>query len=218
MNELYIGTSKGFVSQAIKMRREQGHTVFCISSQPSDDPYTFTVDWKTVNAADIYKITKALPNLDLILFNQNSSSLNQNSFESTMSDQTLMIWKQMDHWRQSYFVSCQLPFSLIHHLQSKISTDTRVIWMLSSMIVRHQSSTEYADYIGNKYQNFLIMKNMAQNHTGCFFGIDPGDISGSDFGTKIAQFQELIKKDTNILSGLVWKFDGQLSDVTKLLG
>ena len=217
MKELYIGTSKGFASQAIKKRREQGHEVFCISSQPSTDEYTFTVDWKTVNATDIYKIAKALPALDLILFNQNSSALSSESFVPG-AVQTLALWKQLAHWQQSYFVSCQLPFALIHNLESKISSHTRVIWMLSSMIVKHQFGIEHADYIGNKYQNFMIMKNMAQHHTGCFFGIDPGNISGSDFDTKLLQFEELIEKDTKVVAGSVWRFDGKLSDVTNLLG
>lgn len=218
MNELYIGTGKRFAQELIADRRARGNRVFCISSQEAED--TFLVDWLTVTAADVHKIIRKLPALDVVLFNQNASSLSAASFEPNQYP-TLDLWRQVDHWEQSYFVSCQLPFAIIHGLGSKLNEQSRIAWTLSSMITDHTHDEQYADYIAYKYQNYMIMKNFAHNHPGCFFGIDPGQITkgiatDADFATKVGQYNQLLAKPD--LNGRVWMLDGTVSKTTDQFG
>lgn len=218
MNELYIGTGKRFAQELIADRRARGNRVFCISSHEAED--TFCVDWLTVSPADIHKIIRKLPNIDVVLFNQNASSLSSTCFDSDQYP-ILDLWRQVDHWQQSYFVSCQIPFIMVHSLGSKLSENSRVAWTLSSMITDHQHDQQYADYIAYKYQNYMIMKNFAHNHRGCFFGIDPGQItqgiaSDTDFVTKINQYNQLMYQPN--LNGQVWMLDGTISKITTLFG
>ena len=218
MNELYIGTGKRFAQELIADRRARGSRVFCISAQDGQD--TFQVNWSTVTAADIHKIIRKLPSLDVVLFNQNASSLSAGGFKSDCYP-TLDLWRQVDHWQQSYFVSCQLPFAMIHGLGSKLNEHSRIAWTLSSMITDHMHDEQYADYIAYKYQNYMIMKNFAHNRAGCFFGIDPGQITDgiatdADFATKVGQFNQLL--DHSDLNGRVWMLDGTISKTTDLLG
>jgi hypothetical protein len=218
MNELYVGTGKRFAKELIADRRARGHRVYCISGQAGED--TFQVDWHTITAADIHKITRKLPELDVVLFNQNASSLSKSCFESDQYP-TLDLWRQIDHWEQSYFVSCQMPFAIIHGLGSKLTEHSRIAWTLSSMITDHTHDEQYADYIAYKYQNYMLMKNFAHNHPGSFFGIDPGQITDGiatdqDFGVKISQYNQLL--DQPNLNGQVWMIDGTVSKTTNLFG
>ena len=218
MNELYIGTGKRFARELIANRRRLGHRVYCISGQDGED--TFQVDWHTITAADIHKIIRKLPDLDLVVFNQNASSLSAACFEHNQYP-TLDLWRQVDHWQQSYFVSCQLPFALIHGLGNKLNQHSHIAWVLSSMITDHKHDEQYADYIAYKYQNYMIMKNFAHNHAGCFFGIDPGQItesivSDADFATKVDHYNRLLNQPD--LNGRVWMLDGTVSKTTDLFG
>jgi len=218
MNELYIGTGKPFAQVLVNHRRQLGHRVYCISSTDGED--TFVVDWSTVTSADLHKIINKLPKLDVILFNQNASSLSQSCFQDHRYS-VLQVWQQTKHWQQSYYVSCQLPFELIHSLGNKINCNSLIIWTLSSMITDHTHDPQYADYIAYKYQNYMLMKNFAHSHTGCFFGIDPGQITkglipDSQFVTKAVQFDQLLKQPN--LNGKVWVLDGTVSKTTELFG
>ena len=163
-----------------------------------------TVDWKTVTVADLERFLKKQSNLDLIFFNQNSSALSGQSFAND-NYTTVELWKQQKTWAQCYFVSCILPFHIVHTLQNKCSKNTKIAWMLSSFVHSH-SNIDHADYIGNKYQNYLIMKNLSQHHDGCFFGINPE--SGLNDSTNIDQLIATMDQPTQLLNGKVLFFNG----------
>jgi hypothetical protein len=213
MNELYVGTGKGVGAELVRHRRSLGHTVYTISSVDGENNYK--VDWKTVNPTDLHRAVKSLPDLDLIFFNQNASALSSKTFLPG-NYKALELWQQSKFWQQTYFVSCQLPFMLIHELGKKIQDHTRVGWMLSHLINDHQADYQYADYIGNKYQNYMLMKNFALNHTGNFFGIEPGSLPKSEFVQIINQIDQIFAKDD--LNGTVQCLDGTVSSITAQLG
>lgn len=183
MTDLYIGASHGLAAAYQQHRESQGHVCYSVSSRPSDR--TCEVNWSSINTSSLHRWAQTLPPLDLIFFNQNSSALSADSFAPMP---TLKLWQQVAHWQQSYFVSCQLPYLLIQTLGARISDQTRVVWMLSGMVTRPFADPGYADYIGNKYQNMLIMRNFAQHGAGCYIGIDPGAIAQ---GCEIQQTQGL---------------------------
>lgn len=172
MTDLYVGASHGFAAAYQQHRRAQGHVCYSVSSRPG--PLTCEVDWSTVNPSSLHQWAQTLPDLDLVFFNQNASALSVDSFAPRP---TLQLWQHVAHWQQNYFVSCQLPYVLLQTLGTRISSRTRVVWMLSGMVTRPFDDPGHADYIGNKYQNMLIMRNFAQHGAGCYIGIDPGAIA-----------------------------------------
>ena len=209
MNELYIGVGKGVGAELVSYRRSLGNTVYTIGSGDAEN--NFKIDWHTVNSADIHKAIKNLPDMDMVFFNQNSSALSTGTFAPGKYS-TIELWKQVNYWQQAYFVSCQLPFLVIHELGNRIQPHTKVGWMLSHLIQSHRENYQYADYIGNKYQNYMLMKNFADCHTGKFFGIDPGIITDSDPITVVTQIDQIFNKED--LNGKVMDLTGVVSSIT----
>lgn len=206
MNDLYIGASQGLAAAYQQHRQSQGHVCYSVSSQSG--PNTCQVDWNTINASSLHRWAQTLPPLDLIFFNQNSSALSADSFASMP---TLKLWQQVAHWQQSYFVSCQLPYLVIQTLGARISDQTRVIWMLSGMVARPFADSSYADYIGNKYQNMLIMRNFAQSSPGCFVGIDPGEIAAGQLSQQLHGLDTVIALPRDQANGNIFGLDGKLA-------
>ena len=131
------------------------------------------IDWKTFDITQMHKICKQLPyNFDFIFFNQNSSALSNENFVKPIN--TLDLWRLTKHWTRSYWLSCQLPFALIKTLENNLSHETKIGWMLSSYIFwKEKGVEEYPDYSGNKFANYLLMKNFAKTKKYQCFGINP---------------------------------------------
>lgn len=135
------------------------------------------VDWKNLKITDTEKFLTKLPTQSLIFFNQNSSALS-NSCYNVNSFTKINLWRQEKDWSQAYFVSCILPFHIIHTLEKSCTRDTKIGWMLSSLILSHTTTQiEYSDYIGNKYLNYLMIKNFSKHHHSSFFGINPDSLN-----------------------------------------
>ena len=210
MTDLFVGASKGLAKSLAQIRADTGHEILHVSSAESTDQNGIKVDWKHVRESDLHRFLMRLPKIDLLFFNQNGSSLSASSFQNNRYE-TLDLWKQIAHWKQSYFVSCQLPFQIIHCLGDRLDEQSRVLWMLSSMVVRHSNDPGYADYIGNKFQNYLIMKNFARAHRACFIGIDPGNLNDGDDENKLSALLELIDRPVEITNGRVFDSKGSPS-------
>ena len=205
---LLIGCGSKFGLNVLTHLLDDGWDVYSISGSTIDDDrlHQTVVDWHTVGIADIEKFMRQCPNIDLVFFNQNSSSLAHNSFEQN-SFPTVELWKQEKVWSQSYFVSCILPFHIIHSLGDRCSEDTKVGWMLSSYIYDHKN-IGHADYISNKYQNYLLMRNFSEQHPSCFFGINPDNLSDTNTQDNIKNLTSFIENSLREdLNGLVIRFD-----------
>ena len=214
MNALLIGCGSKFGLDVTNSLLSQGCTVNLISgSRVNDDCINqLTVDWQTFNVTTLEKFLQSLNKVDLILFNQNASSLSTPCFESSYYT-TLDLWKQEKMWSQSYFTSCILPFHIVHTLGDKCNSTTKVCWMLSSMVYSHKNKNQvgHADYVGNKYQNYVIMKNFSMTHPACFFGINPDSIIDTNTSTNLENMIKYIDEtERSILNGQVIKFDLQL--------
>lgn len=213
MNDLFLGAGQGF-GQAFKDARKQaGQQVFEISSSPGNQNTHLSVNWSTVNEASVHRFVKKLPPIDLVFFNQNGSSLSAESFQDQGSN-ILDLWKQISHWRQSYFVSCQLPFQIIHTLGDRLQAHSLICFMLSSAVVYHDAILGHADYIANKFQNYLVMKNFAKSHPAVFLGIDPGHLlPNEDFSYKISMMQNIISRPRSNINGKVFDLTGNESSL-----
>jgi hypothetical protein len=208
---LITGGGSKFGSKLTDQLLAVGYKVYLITGSQTylNNPMvtTILVDWKTLGLSDLKKIVLGLPNLDLIFFNHNSSALSQPKFQKNQ----LQSFKD---WQQCYFVACQFPFYLIHSLRDKISTKTKIGWMLSSLIKYPQlDQVGFADYIGNKSTNNFIMKAFSQSFPAIFFGINPDSI-GKDIDADInksLKIIELIESDVN-LNGKIYYANGTTFD------
>jgi NAD(P)-dependent dehydrogenase (short-subunit alcohol dehydrogenase family) len=165
------------------------------------------VDWKTVNLQDLGKLISKHP-IDLMFFNHNSSALSGAKFQRRTV-------QNVKDWQQSYFVSCQLPFYMIHSSANKISANTKIAWMLSESIKDlPDSEIGTADYIGNKFTNACIMRSFSLNFPACFFGINPGPIAQN---LNLAQDLVHLIEHTDIktLNGNIFNSDGTVFNLNK---
>jgi len=185
-----------------------GYHVYLITGTPNSylnnsSVTVIPVNWKTLNLKDLRDVTVNLSKLDLIFFNHNASALNQTKF----SQNQIQSFKD---WQQSYFVASQFPFYLIHSLKNKISSTTKIGWMLSALISNPVSTqVGFADYIGNKFTNACIMKSFAQSFPAIFFGINPESVGNKADASKAIQIVELIEHTSN-LNGKIYCPDGTI--------
>jgi len=204
---LLVGCGSKFGLKLLESLLEQGWLVYSISGSTIESDNNnlkqLIVDWRSINPAHLEKFIKTIPEVDFVFFNQNSSALN-NCFNSNAFD-TATLWRQTKDWNQTYFVSCILPFYVIHTLGGNCSATTKVAWMLSSMIYDH-SNVLCADYIGNKYQNYVLMKNFSQQHPSCFFGINPDNLTETATSNNIHTLISQVESSAD-LNGKVFHFD-----------
>jgi hypothetical protein len=207
---LLIGCGSKFGLDLLKILLDQDWEIYSISGSLIDISnnrlHQKVINWGTTNVTELEKFLISCSTLDMIFFNQNSSSLSSDYFTKNYYN-TIELWKQEKTWSQSYFVSCILPFHIIHSLKDKCNTNTKIAWMLSEYIYQH-CDTRYPDYIGNKYQNYLIMKNFSRNHESSFFGINPGNLAETNTKTNIVNLISFIEQTPkNLLNGIVINFD-----------
>jgi hypothetical protein len=209
MNVLLVGCGKKWGRQLLDSFVDKKHNVYSLSSCIIENIDNYQVNWATTNVAKIEKFLKKLPQLDFVLFNQNGSALNTENFFQT---QTIELWKLEKNWNQQYFNSVILPYHIIQSI--KLKKTTIISWMLSSYVYRH-SNINYADYIGNKYQNYLIMKNFSKTETSCFCGINPTSLYDHEIDTN--QFiNNFFNQKIEKLNGNVVYLDGQIDTNFKL--
>jgi len=171
MNALLLGCGSKWGLTVLQNLLDKGWTVYSLTStelSEQENLVQHVIDWNTVDQAKLEKFLRQLPTLDFVLFNQNGSALSYDNFVDNVS--LTETWKLEKNWSQQYFVSAVLPY----HIVKTVSLDSRAVvaWMLSAFIYTH-ANIDHADYIGNKYQNYLIMKNFSRTGTACFCGVNP---------------------------------------------
>ena len=207
-NCLITGGGSKFGRKITEQLVQAGYHVYLITgSQQVADPNitVISVNWHELKLQDIRGIILNLPNLDLIFFNHNASALNQTKFNQNQI-------QNFKNWQQSYFVASQFPFYLIHSLKNKISSTTKIGWMLSELISNPVSTqVGFADYIGNKFTNGCIMKSFSQSFPATFFGINPESV-GDEVDADVSKAIKIVKliEDTNDLNGKIYYSDGTI--------
>jgi len=176
-NALLIGCGSKYGKDLAQSLQNKGWAVHGISGTQQSDPDTLTVDWNTCVISDFEKFLRKLPSLDLVVFNQNSPALTE-GYSKLGSVDILEVWKIAKKWSQSHYVNCVLPTHILHTLAltHKITNDTCISWILSNGMFGKNPSIP-VDYVAQKYQNFVMLKNMAANNPQIFIGISPGNIN-----------------------------------------
>lgn len=156
------------------------------------------VDWHNLDISSLKHLIPTVDHVDVMFFNHNASSLDIKKFSGSGL-------QSQKHWQQSYFVACQFPYYFVNTLSKKLSTNSKVGWMLSSLIKYPKTDQAgFADYIGNKVTNACIMKSFSQEHTSCFFGLHPDGGTEVDADTKAADMVNIINTaPIDVLNGNV---------------
>lgn len=209
-NCLLIGGGSKFGHYLTQEFVNAGYTVYLLtgtSGKPKDNVVEILINWDTFSVSDLGPVMARVPNLDVIFFNHNSSSLSADMFKSN-------TMQSIKDWQHSYFVACQMPFYLVQLLNKKISNNTKIGWMLSQLIVDPtDKDIGYADYIGNKFTNACIMRAFSIYHSGCFFGIHPDGIDTSDTDSTKNKANDIVKLIDNsskeLLNGEIFSAQGE---------
>lgn len=151
---------------------DQGCSIDLITSTGvnSNNVINHKVDWNTLSLSDLDTIVANLSNdtYDLIFFNQNSGGGPNDRYFAPGLDASL------EGWNKSFWVDCQLPYYLIKKLESKITKQTKIGWMLTGLINSEQSEQwKYGGYASAKTANLHLMRSFSQYNTGIYFCVQP---------------------------------------------
>jgi hypothetical protein len=200
-NALIIGCGSLYGKDLSQSLQNKGYAIYGISGTTTPDQNILTVDWNACVISDFEKFLRKLPCIDLIVFNQNSPALTDN-YNKLNSLDIFEVWKRAKKWSQSHYVNCILPTHLLHTLVliNKVNNHTCITWMLSnSMFGKDQLSP--VDYVGQKYQNYIMMKTLALNNPQIFIGINPGKIDATNSVKKAKNLADFLFNNNKDYSG-----------------
>lgn len=205
-NALIFGCGSKFGMSLRTELENSEFSVYGISSSIGTDQ-VLKVNWNTCLIHDFEKFLRSLPNIDLIIFNQNSTMLTDNYWQLN-SVPTLDIWKQSKQWLQSYYVNCILPAHVLHTLTNMhhLGSTSQIVWMLSRNMLGNHSGP--VDYYGQKYQNYINMQQFAKNNPQTFIGVCPGNLNPDVYQSTSNKLVELLtQRNAGPESGQFFMFD-----------
>lgn len=167
-----VGGGQGKGAIIVNTLIENGYSVTNIGSSKHPKCNNITVNWKDIDIPFVQKHCKFDYPIDFIFFSQNASSLSETGF--SLETGTLETWRLIKDWAHSNWISCQLPFLLVHTMRESIHANTKIGWMLSDYI-KHttKGNTEHPDYSSFKYFNYLQMQCFSEQNNFKTFGIYP---------------------------------------------
>jgi hypothetical protein len=206
-NALVIGCGKKFAQSITDDLASLDYSIYGISSKNFDNNNYLHVDWETCSIFYLEKFIKSLPKLEIIIFNQNYPALGD-STDHLGSESVEFYLKQSKKWMQAHYVNCILPYQMLQSLtvNDKLFDDTTVCWMLSRSALSLKLSTSL-DYSGQKYQNYITMKQLAMHNSQTFLGFCPTHLDDDD-SQILNQARSLVNLLTNTqasMSGKVFK-------------
>jgi len=193
-NALLIGCGKNKGSAITECLLNNNYNIDNIGSSAHPKANNIVIDWKTLDIASMYKLLPKKQKYDFIFFNQNSSSLTETDF-TILENKTLDTLSLIKSWSHSQWISCQLPFLILHSI--KLSSEAKVGWMLSSYIKHTMvGSIDHPDYSSFKYLNYLQMKCFGNKNSIKTFGIYPDFKFDNSPNILYNVIQEIINDDS----------------------
>ena len=200
-NALIIGCGSLYGKELTQQLEQNGYMAYGISGTTSQDLNILNVNWDTCAIQDFEKFLRKLPQIDLIVFNQNSPALTDEYVKLNSVD-IIEIWKRAKRWNQSHYVNCVLPTHILHTLAltKKLNEHTCITWVVSNAMFGKNIDTP-VDYVGQKYQNYTMMKAMSLNNPQIFVGICPGTINDQNRTNKAVALVNFLINVNNDHSG-----------------
>jgi hypothetical protein len=175
-NALIVGCGSKLGLTLAKTLLDREYQIYGITGSDVTDTriHHQRVDWATIGITECEKFLRALPKIDLVIFNQNSPALTEEYFKYNNID-IFEVWSRSKKWQQSHYVNCVLPAHFLHTLSDakKINDQSTIIWMLSNVVFDH---TGPVDYLGQKSQNLYTMQRFAEHNQQIHLGIDPATL------------------------------------------
>lgn len=171
---VFGGGSKNCVSM-IDMLIKHNYQVYNIGSSLHPHPLVKNVqtNWEHIDLRFVNKYLPKPKNINFVFFNQNSSSLCMDDFELSNND-ILGKYKLLKDWNKSMWLSCQMPFMVLHTLADKLANDCKVGWMLSSNVDHNKKDVHtHPDYSTFKFFNLMAMHCFDDKNNFSTFGIMP---------------------------------------------
>jgi hypothetical protein len=168
---LTIGCGSGNGATIIDTLLDKGYTVTNVGAKTHPGAHNIQVPWSEIQITNLHQIVKVSGQIDFVFFNQNGSSLCANDFDFANTDM-LKSLKLVKDWQHSHWISCQMPFLLLHTIKRHLVPETKIGWMLSAMMVSDNLGVDkYPDYSSQKYFNYLAMRCVGKHYQA--FGIIP---------------------------------------------
>ena len=168
---LTVGCGTGNGKIIIDTLLQKGYSVTNIGNSDHTQANNIKVSWNSLQISDVPKLFDIDGHLDFVFFNQNASSLDSDRFDLSNMEM-LEAWRLIKGWQHSYWISCQLPFLLVHKVKKNLNKQSKIGWMLSSTMIWNRDDVEkYPDYSSQKYFNYLSMKCFSKHYQT--FGIMP---------------------------------------------
>lgn len=202
---LLFGSGKKWGKEFLKYLSFLNIKVDSVSSEYIDLPNVnnIKVDWFNLDRNKIKSIIDPYKKYDLIFFNHNNGGSPGEHYLSPHNEMDL------GSWNYNYWISCQLPYVVIHHLSNSISQDTKIGWMLTGLIEgRDENLFKYAGYAGVKSTNLHILRGFSKFHPGIFFGINPIWFPEEDWPKDAKQIFHVIESLKSKDNGKCFNKDG----------
>jgi hypothetical protein len=160
------------------------------------------VRWNQLTVDSVYKIFNQFDSVfDFVFFNHNSSSLAMSDFDLDHDD-VLKKWRLIKDWSRSHWLSCEMPFLILHTIRHNLDSRSKVGWMLSNTVEHGRAhSRQYPDYSSNKFFNYQAMRCFGEVNQFKTFGIYPDfAVAGSrdklkSIVTEIVQCNTLLQQE-----------------------
>lgn len=201
---LLLGCGSKWGAEFTKCLVKHGYTVDLMTKTGMNYPNVnnIIVDWNDLNSQNIKDIVP-LKDYDLVFFNQNSGG--------SVNDYWLKEGNVLpEHsWNKNYWIDCQLPYYIVHHLSSVTKDSSKFGWMLTGLITgRDENLFQYAGYACSKASNLHIMRGFSRYRKETFFAINPWWFPLDEYEQDANQILKVIEELTSKDSGKSFNKDG----------
>lgn len=202
---LILGCGSKLGNGLLKAFEDRGYTVYGISGSAYSEKI-LPVEWSNCSIDIVEPFLRTLPTIDCVIFNQNSS-VTPLDFYILGKQHILDIWRESKSLVQSHYVNCVLPVHILQslHHRHKITTSTRIGWMLSGVI--NDIGGGLVDYVGQKVQNYATMKYMSEHNTEIYLGVHPGKLTSENIPSKASGIVDFLIASDRSVNGGVYKFE-----------
>lgn len=204
-NALIFGGGSKWGAEFVRLLSKKNYAVDLITGSDFTGNHvnTFKISWFDLNHNKIKEIIDSNKSYDLIFFNQNSGGAPNDHFLNPGNE------IDINSWNYNFWLDCQLPYFVIHHLSKSINSETKIGWMLTGLITNQEKKLfQYSGYSGNKSFNLHILRGFSQFHQGIFFGINPWSLSAENYEKDSKNILSIIESIENKDNGKTFNKDG----------